>query len=91
MKKVILKNAIPMFLTFVLLFTMTILPVHGDEELIEFDYGISVDETIYTILDEYEEDLERTRSSKERLENDTLETDLFNLIDSMYENKEEGE
>ena len=42
-------------------------------------------------LDDFEEDLERSRSSKERLESDTLETDLFNLIDSMYENKEEGE
>jgi len=42
-------------------------------------------------LDDFEEDLERSRSNKDRLESDTLETDLFNLIDSMYENKEEGD
>ena len=31
----------------------------------------------------------RTKSEQEKLEEDTLEDDLFDLIDSMYENKEE--
>ncbi len=44
------------------------------------------------ILDEIENGLDeinnKAEKEKENLENDTLETDLFNLIDSMYDKKE---
>lgn len=48
------------------------------------------------ILDEIENGLDEINNQKEniekeQLENDTLETDLFNLIDSMYDKKEGNE
>ncbi len=41
-------------------------------------------------LNEYKEPVKKEVTSKE-LEDDTLENDLFDLIDSMYENREDGE
>lgn len=40
------------------------------------------------MLDDIEDELDDVKANKELLE-DTTETDLFNLIDSMYENREE--
>ena len=39
------------------------------------------------LLDEIEEDIKENKQSNDL--DDTLESDLFNLIDSMYTNKEE--
>ena len=41
--------------------------------------------------DEIDEIINEEKPSKESLENDTLENDLYDLIDSMYDNTEEGE
>ena len=43
------------------------------------------------ILDGLADDLEKTTKEREKLENDTLENDLFNLIDSMYDNRKDEE
>ena len=42
------------------------------------------------VLDEVEKSLDEI-AEKTKLENDTLESDLFDLIDSMYEQREDGE
>lgn len=43
------------------------------------------------VLDQKKKSIADTVPSEEQLENDTLESDLFDLIDSMYEQREEGE
>ena len=60
-----------------------------DELSNEFDDDIKIDDDIIvdnTISEEKEEE-----SKKDALENDTLENDLYDLIDSMYDNTEDGE
>lgn len=42
------------------------------------------------ILDEIEKQLDSIKENKNRLEEDTLENDLFELIDSMYEERKDG-
>ena len=42
------------------------------------------------ILDEIEKQLDSIKENKSRLEEDTLENDLFELIDSMYEERKDG-
>ncbi len=42
------------------------------------------------ILDEIEKELDSIKDNKRKLENDTLENDLFELIDSMYEERKDG-
>ena len=41
--------------------------------------------------DEIDEIITEEKPSKDILESDTLENDLYDLIDSMYDNTEEGE
>lgn len=53
-----------------------------EEEPIEYNYE---DETLEVL------DKKKEKSVEEKLEDDTLENDLFDLIDSMYENREDGE
>ncbi len=52
--------------------------------------GEELTETL-NILDDIEQELDKGKNDKEKLENDTLENDLFNLIDSMYDNREGNE
>lgn len=42
------------------------------------------------ILDEIEKSLDKTKEKKNKLEDDTFENDLFELIDSMYEDRKDG-
>ena len=42
-------------------------------------------------IEEYEEPIQKTHEMKVPEVEDTLENDLFDLIDSMYDSKEEGE
>ena len=56
-----------------------------DADDIKTDDELSFDD------DEIDEVVEEEKPSKESLENDTLENDLYDLIDSMYDNTEEGE
>lgn len=63
------------------------------EETIEIEENITPKEAIdtYKALDKIEEEInEASNVSKNKIE-DTLESDLFDLIDSMYENREESE
>ena len=48
-------------------------------------------EKTLNILNQIESELDNQKVSKEKLENDTLESDLFSLIDSMYDDREDGE
>ena len=56
-----------------------------DSDDIKTDAELSFDD------DELDEVVNEDKPSKESLENDTLENDLYDLIDSMYDNTEEGE
>lgn len=56
-----------------------------DSDDIKTDAELSFDD------DELDEVVKEDKPSKESLENDTLENDLYDLIDSMYDNTEEGE
>lgn len=63
------------------------------EKEIEIEENITPKEAIetYKALDKIEEEInEASNVSKNKIE-DTLESDLFDLIDSMYENREESE
>ena len=55
-----------------------------EEEVIEKEADKM--EKALDMLDEMVDNLENPKKVKEKLENDTLENDLFNLIDSMYDN-----
>ena len=61
----------------------------------EIDDALDLTSHIEPLVDD-EEDEKETKSSKKKekssaLENDTLENDLYDLIDSMYDNTEDGE
>lgn len=60
----------------------------ASDEVFDFDDDIkeepSIDDAIEDVIDEENE-------KQKSLENDTLENDLYDLIDSMYDNTEEGE
>lgn len=64
------------------------------EETIAVDENLTVENNIKEIedeLDKIDEDLVLDEKPKERDEDDTLEQDLFELIDSMYEDKKEDD
>lgn len=63
--------------------------VKPKEELIVDEPKEEIEDPL-KVLDEMEKDLS-SFNKEEHDENDTVETDLFNLIDSMYEDREEGE
>ncbi len=58
-------------------------------------YKRSIEEEDKNLYNEVEEDLqvldEPTKSEEQKFEEDTLENDLFDLIDSMYDNREEDD
>lgn len=58
--------------------------IDTEEELIN-DVDMTFDD------EDIDEIVNEEKPSKESLENDTLENDLYDLIDSMYDNTEEGE
>ena len=61
------------------------------EVVLENTEDMPVLKEIDSILDNLDSDVEESKLNKEKLENDTLETDLFNLIDSMYDNGKDEE
>lgn len=72
-----------------------VIPVY-DEEPNEAYSSFNIEEPVKSMDEEEEKSLEildrpkRKQETKEKVE-DTLENDLFDLIDSMYENREDGE
>lgn len=62
----------------------------ASDDIIDTD-DIKVDDDISFDDEEIDEVVKEEKPSKESLENDTLENDLYDLIDSMYDNTEEGE
>lgn len=60
-----------------------------EEEVKETPNEILEKTSTLEILDEIEKELDDVSTNKKKLENDTLETDLFNLIDSMYTEDDE--
>ena len=70
-----------------------IIPVFEKEETISHDSSFNIEEELVESSQEELEVLDHhpKRTIEEKLEDETLENDLFDLIDSMYENREDGE
>lgn len=62
----------------------------ASDTVIDAEEELNVDDLKFDD-DEIDEIINEEKPSKESLENDTLENDLYDLIDSMYDNTEEGE
>ena len=60
-----------------------------DELSNEFDDDVKIDDDI--VIDNTIDEEKEEENKKDALENDTLENDLYDLIDSMYDNTEDGE
>lgn len=69
-----------------------VIPVTKDETIMEFP-SFNIEEEPIESPEEDLEILDRPvkKSLEEKLEDETLENDLFDLIDSMYETREDGE
>ena len=62
----------------------------ASDDVIDVD-DIKTDDELTFDDEEINEVVAEEKPSKESLETDTLENDLYDLIDSMYDNTEEGE
>ncbi len=73
-----------------------VIPVQEKEETKHHDSSFNIEEESIRYRKERKSELERldrpnNKTVEEKLEDETLENDLFDLIDSMYETREDGE
>ena len=61
------------------------------ESKLEDELTISNDDALDDVIEEKEDAIFKEKTHENALEDDTLENDLYDLIDSMYDNTEEGE
>lgn len=71
-----------------------VIPVQMEDTNVD-DFSFNIEEPVESTIDSPNDleilDRPKKKSSQEKLEDETLENDLFDLIDSMYETREDGE